>query len=171
MMSEGNMNVSEHFRKHFKWSWPSMSKVDPNIFRLCMFSNTNDWLVSSKIFFFVTFLVKRLLHLWSTVITFVVKAYYICGRYYICGQLLHLWLLQLSFGSMLSLAATTGKLKFICYISPPFYLFHANFFSRDICLSRGTFLYLSEGAGHANRSVTPPVTTYVRHLNDFSKIF
>ena len=34
--------------------------------------------------FFVTFLVKRLLHLGS-VITFVVKAYYIFGRYYIRG--------------------------------------------------------------------------------------
>ena len=38
----------------------------------------------TKCAFFVTFLVKRLLHLGS-VITFVVKAYYIFGRYYIRG--------------------------------------------------------------------------------------
>ena len=44
MMYEGNMNVSEHFRKHFKSSkdfrsWPSMSEVDPKMFGLYMLSN------------------------------------------------------------------------------------------------------------------------------------
>ena len=80
MMAEGNMNVSEHFKKHFKStkvfrSWPSMSEVDPKMFWLYMLSNIK-WsiAIALKLFFFVTFLVKQLLHLWSvftSVITFV----------------------------------------------------------------------------------------------------
>ena len=91
MMSEGNMNVSEHFRKHFKStedfrSWPSMSEVDPKMFRLYMSLSNIKWSIDivQKLLFFC--------HIsGQTLITFVVN------RYYVCGQLLILWSRLLTF--------------------------------------------------------------------------
>ena len=97
MMSEGNMNVSEHFRKYFKRtedfrSWSSMSEVDPKIFRLYMLSNIK-WSIyivpELFFFFFVTFLVKRKLHLFV-------------NPYSIWGQVLHLWSRLIAFAIVIT---------------------------------------------------------------------
>lgn len=66
MMSEGNMNVSEHFQKHLRSTKYYISEAHRLIFIL---------------FFCHVF--------GQTLITFVAN-YYICGCYYIYGQLLHL---------------------------------------------------------------------------------